>query len=288
MNMKYFLFYALVFAVLTPGQPLESGGFFSNLFRKREGQRERPGFWYQVQAGDTLFSLSRAYKVSIRDLKKANRLEDDHLPIQRIWIPRSTYDPSNEELPHPHPRRAVKKPIPSRPSPKADPQPAPSDSPVETAPVVSQKASSPDFQWPVKNPVLYREGLFGAKPAETRNSGILIEVSENVPVHPARKGKTVFRGQLKGYGNTVILDHQDNYFTVYAHLGKISKLKEGTAIGLDQVLGYTGMSGKAHKPILHFEVRHLNEPLDPLRFLDPEKVSFSDEPELEPESSEDS
>ena len=217
-------------------------GFFKNLFGTRQGQRERPGFWYQVEPGDTLFSISRAYKVSIAELKKTNRLEDDRLPLKKIWIPRSTYDPSKSDLPHPHPRKAQQKiNVPKTPkSTKIKPESATNLTKAnQNAPAASKK---PKFQWPVMKPVMNQLGLFGAKPAETRNSGILIEVSENTPVHPAREGKTVFKGHLKGYGNTVILDHQDNYFTVYAHLGKISKLRDGASIRTDEVLEI----GRAH------------------------------------------
>ena len=286
--MRQILVLLLVIFISNAGSSVGATSFFKNLFGSRQGQRERPGFWYQVETGDTLYSLSKAYKVSISDLKKANKLDDDRLPLKKIWIPRSTYDPSKSDLPHPHPRQALQRVEKAKIS---KPKKIETNSATELAQDNKEMPQDPKktkFQWPVPEPVMNRLGLFGAKPAETRNSGILIEVAENTPVHPAREGKTVFKGHLKGYGNTVILDHLDNYFTVYAHLGKISKLNEGTSIKTDQVLGYTGLSGTAHKPVLHFEVRHLNEPLDPLRFLDPEKITFSDKVDPKPKTKEDS
>ncbi|MBT3785275.1 M23 family metallopeptidase [bacterium] len=271
--MNRIFIWLLILCFLLPASTLECGGLLKNLFRTREGQRERPGFWYNTQAGDTLFSLSKAYRVSIKDLKRVNRIEGNILPIRKIWIPRSTYDPTNSQLPHPHPRLPMARPV--KKAPKSS-RPKDREPPENHAREVIVKKEVPRFQWPVKDPILAKEGLFGAKPHETRNSGIMIQVAANIPVYPSRKGKTVFQGHLKGYGNTVILDHSDDYFTVYAHLGKISKLKDAQEVGPKQVIGYTKMSEKAHRPLLHFEVRHLNEPLDPLRFLNKEKAQIGE------------
>jgi murein DD-endopeptidase MepM/ murein hydrolase activator NlpD len=261
----------LVLCLISLQPSLQSQSFLKNLFRAQRGQRERPGFWYQVQPGDTLFGLSQAYHTPVQELKRINRLHSDNLPLKRIWIPRGTYNLAKNDLPHPHPRKKrikIPKPAPKKPrSMVGGSGPSPKTAP-KSRPKQKAKRTHMDFQWPVKSPVIPEKGFFGMVSGENRNSGIWIEVGEDQPVYPARSGKTVFAGHLQGYGHTVILDHLDNYFTVYSHLGKLNRLKKNQKIASKQVLGYTKSPKNQKQALLGFEVRHLNEALDPLLFLD--------------------
>lgn len=82
----------------------------------------------------------------------------------------------------------------------------------------------------------------------------------------------VFAGQvrraewIRGFGNVVILDHGDSYFTVYAHL-KGFAVETGEMVTIGQVIGTVGETGSMRGPYLHFEIRHEGEPIDPLGWL---------------------
>lgn len=68
-----------------------------------------------------------------------------------------------------------------------------------------------------------------------------------------------------GYGNLVVLRHDGNYSTAYAHMSRIAKgIKPGTRVRQGQVIGYVGMTGLATGPHLHYEVRINNKPVNPL------------------------
>lgn len=98
------------------------------------------------------------------------------------------------------------------------------------------------------------------------HKGIDIKAPEGTPIKAAQDGVVVFSGFIRGYGNTVILKHEGDYFTVYAH-NKYNSVKEGEFIKKGEVLGYVGMTGNAETPHLHFEVRKRTNALNPLLFL---------------------
>jgi len=78
-------------------------------------------------------------------------------------------------------------------------------------------------------------------------------------------GKVVFRGWQKGYGRIVIVQHSNQYKTVYAHMSKFrSKVKKGSRVKQGQVIGYVGSSGWATGPHLHYEFRVNNVKRNPL------------------------
>jgi murein DD-endopeptidase MepM/ murein hydrolase activator NlpD len=68
-----------------------------------------------------------------------------------------------------------------------------------------------------------------------------------------------------GYGNMVMIDHENNYSTLYAHMSRFAKnLKPGTAVQAGQVIGYVGSTGYSTGPHLHFEIRMNDVPANPL------------------------
>jgi murein DD-endopeptidase MepM/ murein hydrolase activator NlpD len=76
------------------------------------------------------------------------------------------------------------------------------------------------------------------------------------PVKSTANGKIIFRGKKGGYGNTIIVQHGNNYSTLYGHLSRFSSgLSTGSSIKQGQVIGYVGMTGLATGPHLHYEFR---------------------------------
>jgi murein DD-endopeptidase MepM/ murein hydrolase activator NlpD len=98
------------------------------------------------------------------------------------------------------------------------------------------------------------------------HKGVDYAAPTGTPVKAAGNGKVSFRGSKSGYGNTVIIQHNDSrYNTLYAHLSKFAPtVKEGSRVKQGQVIGYVGATGLATGPHLHYEFRVNGEHRDPL------------------------
>ena len=100
----------------------------------------------------------------------------------------------------------------------------------------------------------------------TFQSGIDIKVERGEPVRSVFKGEVMFADWLKGYGNLLILNHGDNYYTLYAHVEEMFK-KKGETVGTGEVIATAGDSGSIKGMCLHFEVRHHGKPVNPMTWL---------------------
>jgi murein hydrolase activator len=100
----------------------------------------------------------------------------------------------------------------------------------------------------------------------TFQSGIDIKVERGEPVRSVFKGEVLFAEWLKGYGNLVIINHGENYYTLYAHLQEVFK-KKGETVETGEVIATAGDSGSLKGAGLHFELRHHGKPVDPLKWL---------------------
>jgi septal ring factor EnvC (AmiA/AmiB activator) len=122
--------------------------------------------------------------------------------------------------------------------------------------------------WPAPGRLV---GAYGAQVhprfgTRTFRSGIDIEAAEGTDVSAVYGGKVVFTGWFKGYGNLIVLDHGDEYYTVYAHVAEIG-VKEGETVRQGQRIGTVGDTGSLTGPRLYFEVRHQGKSQDPERWL---------------------
>jgi septal ring factor EnvC (AmiA/AmiB activator) len=97
-------------------------------------------------------------------------------------------------------------------------------------------------------------------------SGIDIQADEGEPIRAVFKGKVIYSDWFKGYGNMLIIDHGEHYYTVYAHLEEVFKSK-GDTVGIDEVVATVADSGSLSGPVLYFEVRYHGKPLDPLQWI---------------------
>jgi len=98
------------------------------------------------------------------------------------------------------------------------------------------------------------------------HKGIDIQAPEGESIKAAEDGVVIFSGFLKGYGNVVIIKHEGDFFTVYAH-NRVNLVKEGEFVKKGQVIGKVGMTGNAQIPHLHFEIRKKTRPLDPTEYV---------------------
>jgi len=135
------------------------------------------------------------------------------------------------------------------------------------APVASSGIASaelPGFMWPVRGKVISH---FGPKANGLHNDGINIAAEAGSPVNAAADGVVVYAGNaLKGYGNMVIVRHDNGWMTAYAHTDRMlvnlnTKVKQG------QQIATVGKTGTVDKTQLHFGLRQGKSPVDPMRYL---------------------
>jgi murein DD-endopeptidase MepM/ murein hydrolase activator NlpD len=97
------------------------------------------------------------------------------------------------------------------------------------------------------------------------HAGIDIKAPRNSPVRPAADGVVVERAWGPDFGRFVRIRHGDRMETVYAHLTRFTKpLEIGQVVTVDDVIGYVGSTGRSTGPHVHFEVRRVGKPIDPL------------------------
>ena len=122
--------------------------------------------------------------------------------------------------------------------------------------------------WPTEGKIVAGFGAqvhprFGTR---TYRNGVDIETNEGRDVAAVYGGHVIYTGWFKGYGNLVILDHDNEYYTLYAHMADIG-VKEGDDVRQGQRLGTVGDTGSLEGPRLYFEVRHQGKPQDPEQWL---------------------
>ena len=134
--------------------------------------------------------------------------------------------------------------------------------PVTVEPEVSLQVS--DLAWPVDGGHVL--SAFGTPRGGRSHTGVDIGGRAGQPVLAARDGVVVFTGTLRGYGNTVILEHGDGLRSLYAHNREIT-VAEGETVDRGATIARLGRSGNATTDHCHFEVRRGEVPLDPLPLL---------------------
>jgi septal ring factor EnvC (AmiA/AmiB activator) len=124
------------------------------------------------------------------------------------------------------------------------------------------------LQIPVKGKIISKFGPSrnGDYKSFTFQKGIDIKVERGEPVKSVFKGEVMFAQWLKGYGNLLIINHGDNYYTLYAHVEEIFKQK-GETVETGEVIATAGDTGSIKGMCLHFEVRHHGKPVNPLKWL---------------------
>ncbi len=120
------------------------------------------------------------------------------------------------------------------------------------------------FVWPVRGPVITR---FGIQPSGMKYNGIKIAAKEGAPVQAAAAGTIIYASYVKGYGDTIIVKHDENYTTVYAYL-KSSVVKKDDRVKKGEKIASVGPSQEpGGEPYLYFEIRERNKARNPQFFL---------------------
>jgi murein DD-endopeptidase MepM/ murein hydrolase activator NlpD len=139
---------------------------------------------------------------------------------------------------------------------------------VNEAPVTPPKppvSTSGKMTYPVKGKVI---SGFGDVRDGISNDGINIKASLGTPIKASANGEVIYTGnKLEEFGNTVIIKHDNNIITSYAHLNDV-KVKSGAVVHQGDVIGTVGKTGDVSEPQLHFEVLKNKMPVNPSKYLD--------------------
>jgi len=129
----------------------------------------------------------------------------------------------------------------------------------------SAVADSVKLRWPTTGRVI---AGFGGRPDGTHNDGISLAVPLGTEVHAAESGVVAYSGnELKGYGNLVLLRHDNGWVTAYAHNDELL-VKRGDKVKRGQVISKAGKTGSVDQPQVHFELRQGSKPVDPTPYLE--------------------
>ncbi|HRP97178.1 MAG TPA: peptidoglycan DD-metalloendopeptidase family protein [Rhodocyclaceae bacterium] len=237
-----------------------------------------------VRPGDTLIGIARQYGQNLNDLVVWNELMDPNqlkvgqairiapdapvrseavavvkpvevqpvAPVNGTAVAPVKHEPRGGRQPYSDQAWAAVRPAALPPPATAEP----------AVPAVPQDSA---WLWPANGQVIKAfEEVAGD--GETPNKGIDIAGNPGDPVIAAARGKVVYSGSgLRGFGKLVIISHDDDYLTAYAH-NQALLVKEGDEVQRGQRIAELG-STDADRPKLHFEIRRQGRPLDPLQLL---------------------
>jgi murein DD-endopeptidase MepM/ murein hydrolase activator NlpD len=120
------------------------------------------------------------------------------------------------------------------------------------------------FDWPLDQARLSRGFMIGGKKSHW---GLDLANKKGTNILAAERGVVIYTGKgFHGYGNLVVIEHGDEWATLYAHLSEID-VKEGDTVTRGQEIGKMGRTGHATGSHLHFEMRHNRQPVNPMAYL---------------------
>jgi lipoprotein NlpD len=186
-----------------------------------------PGIYHKVRKGETLWRIAQAYQVTIERIIEGNNIPD----AAKIEINQLILIPGADEA-----RRVA-------------------------APQTDVLVENDEFGWPLKGKVV---SYFNGRKGGALNQGVDIQASEGAKVAASRSGRVVFADYLNGYGQTVMLDHRDGFYTVYSNNAKVL-VTSGSQVRKGDTLALVGRMGS--EPYLHFEIRKDHIASNPLYYL---------------------
>ncbi len=193
----------------------------------------RDGIVHTIQSGQTLTDISLTYAVPVETLTEANGLNAASTIFagDRILIPDASTSFWDDVV-------RLSNGVPSR------------------------------FIWPLEGEVVSTFGWREHPVLGNRHhhDGIDLDVPEGTIVHASAGGEVYFYGEQPGYGNVLVLEHSEGFFTMYGHLAS-AIVAAGRYVEIGQEIALSGNTGISSGPHLHFEVRNGEFPIDPIRYL---------------------
>lgn len=207
-----------------------------------------PGF-YRVERGDTLSKIARSNRQSVQSIVRWNSLTNpDSIEVGQVL----RVAPPGGGASGGTSAGAIRSSGAGSASASAAPRPAPSD---------NAPASTISLVWPADGTVIRRFDGGNSK-------GIDISAAAGTPVIAAAPGTVVYAGNgLRGYGNLLIIKHNAEYLTAYAH-NRALLVKEGQSVTRGEKIAEMGDTD-TDRVMLHFELRYQGRSIDPSRALPP-------------------
>jgi lipoprotein NlpD len=227
---------------------------------------------YVIRVGQQLKLVEPQQGVVIKPLRPASVIEAQAAQTDTRLVktePKATKEPYSEQA---MARAAV---APAGGAKMAKVEPVQSEAQAERKDVPQERAESAataddeegtDWAWPAAGKVVagFKEG--------SSAKGLDIAGKSGQPVYAAASGKVVYSGSgLRGYGKLVIIKHNKTYLSAYAHNSQIL-VKEGQSVTRGQKIAEMGNSD-ADQVKLHFEIRRLGKPVDPMKYLPGDRAS---------------
>jgi lipoprotein NlpD len=229
----------------------------------------KPGY-YTIKPGDTMIRIGLETGQNWKDLVKWNNLDNPNIvevgQVLRVVPPGADAGAATRPVTG---AKVETRPLDAKATagsasaPVAAAAPAPAPAPVvaaaPTAPLVREADDDVNWMWPAGSAV-------AAPFEEGKTKGLVFAGKAGDPVLAAAEGKVVYAGSgLRGYGNLVILKHNNTYLTAYAH-NQALLVKEDQTVKRGQKIAEMG-STDADRVQLHFEIRRQGKPIDPAKLL---------------------
>ncbi len=233
--------------------------------------------FHVVQNGDTAYNIARRYNMTPAELAERNNLESpDKIRLgQRLNVgaqAASAQTSSQATISQNAGSSATQ--VSAAPVPSSRPTQAAStnNASIQTVSVnpnaqsggalpEPEAMSSSQFRWPVRGRII---SPFGPKTNGANNDGINISVPEGTSIKAAENGVVAYAGnELEGFGNLILIRHQNDFVTAYAHSRDIL-VQRGDRVRRGQVIARAGQTGSVDTPQLHFELRQSSRPIDPI------------------------
>ncbi|MBQ8436957.1 MAG: M23 family metallopeptidase [Alphaproteobacteria bacterium] len=234
--------------------------------------------YHVVQKGDTLYSLSRRYNVDVTSLSRNNHITAPYVLNvgQKLVLPDSVVDSNyplssktNSNDKSDTSKRwswsSSSKTNTTKYSRKISSKPESKNRKISsaqyTSPPINRKTK---FAWPVSGKILSPFGRIGKG---RNNDGINIKAAKGTSVKAADSGTIAYAGnELKGFGNLILIKHNDGWITAYAHNDKLL-VRKGQRVRRGEKIATVGTTGGVNTPQLHFEIRRGKKPVNPKSYL---------------------
>lgn len=213
--------------------------------------------YHIVRRGESLYGISRQYNVDITTLSKVNNLQTPYALFvgQKLALPASV-----SAMPTNNPPTTVA----ASPAKVTMTAPVKQKTSVSSTKYAAPKARKNKFDWPVRGTIISGYGNLGSG---RKNDGINIKASLGTNVKAADVGTVAYAGnELKGFGNLILLKHNDGWITAYAHNDRMF-VKKGQKVARGEKIATVGSTGSVTTPQLHFEVRSGKKAVNPRLYL---------------------
>ncbi len=127
-------------------------------------------------------------------------------------------------------------------------------------------SSKGQLPFPLEGKVIKGDKILGYERLNLHKKGVFIEASSDFEVKAVFPGRVDFSGNLKGYGEIIIMNHGSRFFTICAHLSQRNR-QEGDVVEGGEIIGSAGRNGSSNGGRLYFEIRRAGKNLDPLKWL---------------------